>query len=139
MRYLPTLIKSAILNLLLIEDDLVPALWHGVSKQLKNEVPLSTIYEAIYRLRDEGLISYQSHPPLTNERMNEMLLELKGGSAAYNEEIERKGLVTLTRKGKIFSELLSLREMILPSRLRDAERHISSLQGALSKLSFSGA
>jgi Fe2+ or Zn2+ uptake regulation protein len=138
MRYRPTLIKSAILNLLLVEDDLVPALWQGVMKALKKEVPMATFYEAIYRLRDEGLVRYHSSQ-LTNEKMSALLSELKEGSTVYNEEEEQRGLVILTAKGRMFAELSSLREMIQPSRVRDAERRISSLQGMLSELSLNGA
>ena len=137
MRYRPTLIKSAILNLLLVEDDLVPALWQGVSKTLKKEVPMATFYEAIYRLRDEGLINYQSRQ-LTNADMDALLSELKEGGTTYNEEEEHRGLVSLTVKGQAFADLLSLKEMIQPSRVRDAERRIGRLQEALSELSASG-
>ena len=101
--YRPTRMKSAILNLLLVEDDLVPALWQGVMKALKKEVPMATFYEAIYRLRDEGLVRYQSCQ-LSNEEMSALLSELKEGSTAYNGE-EQKGLVSLTQKGKLCAAL----------------------------------
>lgn len=99
MAYSPALIETSIISLLSAGDDLIPSLWRGTCKKLKEEVPLETFYQSIYRLRDEGLVLYQSRP-LTLEKMDQILKELVEGGTTYDEEDEREALVRLTAKGR---------------------------------------
>jgi hypothetical protein len=135
MRQTP--LKTTILTTLLAQEDLVPALWSRAGEAMGKEIPLRTFYEAIYRLRDDGLVQYQSRQ-MSDAQVSDLLTELAGGEPAADDAGDDVGQVRLTTRGRAHAELLSLQELIPAPRQREAARRIQHLQEILSTVS-SGA
>lgn len=74
-----TELETAIVTQLQVREDLIPSLWARVEASLSTEVPLTAFYEAIYHLRSEGVVEYQS-PSLSNADICNLLTELASDS-----------------------------------------------------------
>lgn len=125
MRYTPT--KSFILTALLGGDGQITDLWAMACKALGKEIPASTFYDAIYALRDDGLLSYQSRQ-ISDRQMASLMKELAGGPIAEDVPVEGVGQVSLTLQGRAQAELLALKELIPASHHREAAQRIQRLQ-----------
>lgn len=125
-------IKNATLLTLLTKEDLVPSLWARVGEVVGKIIPLSTYYRALYSLRSDGLVHYQSRQ-LTDKMLMDLIdsLSSDGMEAQQDEDI---GVVRLTNRGKAHAELLFLQELIPASQQRKAMRHIQCLQKFFSEV-----
>ena len=93
-----TALEKAIVAQLQVREDLMPALWARVEAALSKNVPLGIFFEAIYHLRSEGVVGYQSRP-LSNTDIRALLSELTSDSPFVGMQNCEESMVRLVDLG----------------------------------------
>jgi hypothetical protein len=122
-------LKAAILAELEKRSDLPPGLWLRVCRRMSRDIPLSTYYEALYRLRDDGLVTY-SQGDLTDQTLDRLIAATKRRSGLPAND-GRGGEVAITTKGRGVANLMALRFLAPSTKRREADKAMNAVLSVL--------